>query len=95
MDIISMIPIGHDNGVTLSDLVKRTGAGEREIRNAISKARNAIVIVNLQDGKGYFIPTEKEAGLAYKWLKQEEARERNHRATLKGARKFLNSRKGL
>lgn len=96
MDILSVIPIGHENGITQEKLAKKLGVSERDVRRAITNAREHEVILNLKDGKGYFIPTEKEEGLILIWLRQEEAHQRTHLATLKGARKFLNrKRKGL
>lgn len=49
MDFITEIPI------TREELVKLTGLPDRQIRELIEqKRREGVIILNLQDGKGYF-----------------------------------------
>lgn len=54
INIIDYIPIGRDNAVTRSYLAAVTGLRDRQIRDAIAKARRDNVIINTQDGKGYY-----------------------------------------
>lgn len=61
MDILSYIPTGRENAVTRKELCIRTGLTDREIRQKIEKARkDGNIIINLQDGKGYYQPEGTE-----------------------------------
>lgn len=55
-DIASFIPIGHENAITRRRLSVLTGLGDRTVRELIAKARETSVILNLQDGNGYYRP---------------------------------------
>lgn len=56
MDIVDYIPFGRENAVTRAQLRSRTGIDDRTIRDMIADARRDTVILNMQDGKGYFRP---------------------------------------
>lgn len=56
MNIIDYIPVGHRNAVTRDELRLMTGMHDRQIRRAIEKARSECIILNVQDGKGYYRP---------------------------------------
>ncbi len=88
-DILSYIPEGHDNAVTVEELIVRTGMDRRKIRELVSEARAEHCIINLQDGHGYFIPTEDESALVKRYLAQEYSRHKNHQISLMGAEKWL------
>lgn len=61
MDIIGYIPRGHENAVTRNRLEAMTGLSDRVVREQIETARkNGAMIINLQDGKGYFRPSNLE-----------------------------------
>jgi len=56
MSILDYIPTGKDNAVTRAQLCAQTGLGDRAVRKLIEIARvEGAVIVNHQDGKGYYI----------------------------------------
>ena len=52
--IIDAVSYGHDNAVTREELSRRTGLSDRALRDGINKSEE--LIINLQDGKGYFRP---------------------------------------
>lgn len=53
MDFITEIPI------TREELVKLTGLPDRQVRELIEQKRHeGVLILNLQDGKGYFISND-------------------------------------
>lgn len=75
MEIKSYIPIGHENAVTIDTLMNMTGLSNRSVRKAI--AESDAIILNLQDGKGYFRMnprTKAERAFAEKYSAQEKAR---------------------
>lgn len=91
IDIVPYIPCGHDNGATEYDLAKWTGLTPRAVRIAISKARYKTVILNMQDGRGYFRPAEdrSEDYMISEWVRQEESRLKKHASALHAAREFV------
>lgn len=56
MNIIDYIPIGRANAVTREQLEILTGFSDRKIRDQIHEARRFAPIINISDGKGYYIP---------------------------------------
>ena len=75
MEIKSYIPIGHENAVTIDTLMNMTGLSNRAVRRAI--AESDAIILNLQDGKGYFRMnprTKAERAFAEKYSAQEKSR---------------------
>lgn len=55
MNIIDYIPEGREHGVSREKLCELTGLGDRAMREKIKEARlKGEVIVNLQDGAGYY-----------------------------------------
>lgn len=93
MNILEYIPIGHENGYTLEQIAILSGEDKRVVRDLISKARQEVVIINLQDGYGYFLPKEDEEELVERWLKQELSRLKSHALSLRGARGFIKNGK--
>lgn len=89
MNLVDFIPYGHDNAITSNQLGALTGLCSRDIRKIISQAKRDTLIVNLQDGKGYFKPTKDERELVERYLKQEESRFKTIAWTLRSAREFL------
>lgn len=56
-NILDLIPVGHENAIRRSKLCELTGKDDRAMRNLIMEQRNAgAVILNMQDGRGYFRP---------------------------------------
>lgn len=89
--LLSLIPSGRSNAISRNKLVELMGIPDRQVRKIIKDARRRTPIINLQNGKGYFIPTEEEKPLVDKWLKQETARAKTTFWAMRGAREFLNS----
>ena len=94
MDITDYLNIGHDKALNTRQLAKVTSLDERFVRELISKARRKTVILNLQDGKGYFLPSKEERPLVERWVKQEESRLKQHALALRSARKELHKLEG-
>ena len=75
MDIKKYIPKGHSNAVTIETLMAMTGMSNRQVRRAI--AESDAIILNMQDGKGYFRMnprTKAERAFAEKYYAQEKSR---------------------
>jgi len=89
MDIVDYIPFGRKNAITRTRLMIVTGLNDRQIREQISQARRDTVILNMQDGKGYFRPLPEERKLVEAYARQETARLRSIGWSLKAARKML------
>lgn len=89
MNIIDYIPRGHDNAIHSSVLCSVLDISPRQVREAVSQAMlDGNVILNLQDGNGYFVPTESERGLVEQYIRQEEHRAKTNLAKLKAARNW-------
>ena len=59
MELLEQIGVGKENAVTLLQLQWRTGEKERAIRREIQQLReDGHLIINDQDGKGYYIATD-------------------------------------
>lgn len=75
MDIKKYIPMGHSNAVSIETLMAMTGMSNRQVRRAI--AESDAIILNMQDGKGYFRMnprTKAERAFAEKYSAQEKSR---------------------
>ena len=75
MEIKDFIPMGHENAVRMDTLMAMTGLGNRQVRKMISESD--AIILNLQDGKGYFRMnprTKAERAFAQKYSAQEKSR---------------------
>lgn len=71
------IPEGKENAITREELRQRTGLEDRALRDHIAGARrNGALIINLQDGRGYYKPTVKDYREAKHFRDQEYARAR-------------------
>jgi hypothetical protein len=89
MNIIDFIPIGSNNAITRARLCELTGMRDREVRERISIACNDNVIINLQDGNGYFIPDETERFLIERYYHQELSRLKANAKKVKMLREVL------
>ena len=77
-----------DKPITRKKLVELTGKGDRAVRESITKERlKGKVIINMQDGRGYFLPNDMD--VLEKWYEGERGRALVLLAQLKGARKIL------
>ena len=52
--VLDAIPYGKENAVTREYLAARTGLPDRQVRKAIEEIRRSHIILNDQDGKGYY-----------------------------------------
>lgn len=59
-DIVKYIPYGRENAISRDDLAIKVGCSDRIMRDLISKARKKTVIINIQNGSGYYRPTEND-----------------------------------
>lgn len=89
LNIIDEIPVGRAKAITGKALSYKTGIAERHIREMISEARKTTVILNFQDGRGYFRPSDDEMHLVKRWKLQEESRLKRHALALRAARQFV------
>lgn len=61
MNITDYIPAGKENAITRAQLCALTGFSDRAVRQLIEVARiEGEVIINNQDGKGYYISQDPE-----------------------------------
>ena len=91
-DILDYIPTGSMNAIERVILRLKTGLKDRQKRRLIHFARRKIPILNMQDGKGYFIPDMnniKDINLLVRYVQQEESRLRRIAWSLMGARRTL------
>lgn len=92
IDILEYIPIGHEKAVSRQTLSRIAGISDREVRRLIHKARRDNVILNMQDGSGYFRPDMQDPDdvlAVQRYVKQEESRIKSIGWALKPARKAL------
>ena len=78
MYILDYIPTGHSNAITRETLQSLTHLSDRKIRVLIAEANKSapddVLIINLQDGMGYFRPAPDEDYLVRVWRMQEKVR---------------------
>ena len=92
IDILDYIRTGHDRAITRAELSDLTGIDDRTIRDMIHYARRDIPILNMQDGRGYFIPDMnilEERMMLMKYIRQEESRLKSIGWALKTARRAM------
>ena len=92
MDILDYIPTGSKNAVRRSYLSDILHTSDREIRRMIQTARRKIPILNLSDGKGYYIQdmnSKEDRKKLVQYVRQEESRLKSIGWALKAARQTL------
>lgn len=89
IDIVKYIPFGKENDISRNSLCMKTGLSDRSMRELINRARKRVVIINLQNGNGYYRPTKEEISDVKKFKKQEENRAKEIFKGLQPVRKFL------
>lgn len=92
MDILEYIPYGRENAVKRRYLRELLGVSDRDMRRLLSEARKEVVILNLQDGEGYYRPTNREE--LYSYILQEKARAEKILKTINVAVREYNSIEG-
>lgn len=61
MNILSLIPQGKKNAISRTELRYRAQLNDRVMRELIEQERrNGAIILNLQDGRGYYRPAPDE-----------------------------------
>ena len=94
MNILDYIPTGHKNAVSRRWLQTVTRLNDRKIRDMISAVNTGgednELIINLQDGKGYFRPAENEKNLVRNWIAIESSRTAENRLNVDAAKRYLN-----
>lgn len=91
-DILNFIPVGSRNAVKRKFLNSLTGLKDRNMRDRLHDVRMKIPIINLQNGKGYFIPDmnrKEDVVLLIRWVKQEKSRIRENQIIVETAEKTL------
>lgn len=85
-NIVDMIPCGHENAVTRAELARLTGESDRSIRDSINRSDE--LVINLQDGRGYFKPLPEEAHLVEEWIMIMRSRVREENRRIRLARRW-------
>lgn len=97
MNILDYIPTGHKNAVSRRWLQTATRLNDRKIRDMISAVNTGgednELIINLQDGKGYFRPAPGEDRLVGVWKAMESSRCKSVNANVEAAQQYLNRNK--
>lgn len=90
IDIAKYIPFGRENAIGRAELAMKVGCSDRVMRDLINTARKREVIVNIQNGSGYYRPTKDDVGEVEQFKRQEENRAKDIFRGLQPVRKFLN-----
>jgi len=89
IDITKYIPFGKENAISRDDLALKVGCSDRTMRDLINEARKRVVIINIQNGNGYYQPTKSDKAEVEKYKNQEESRAKEIFKGLQPVRKFL------
>ena len=89
--VYNALGVGKEQAVSRRELSSRTGIRDRGVREAIEALRSDMAVLNLERGKGYYIPEPTAQGKreAAQWLARQERRVRSLKAAQRGARRFL------
>ena len=90
MNIVDFIPIGSKHAITREKLCNITGYPDRKIRELITLAGTEHIIINLQDGNGYFIPADDEKVLIERYYHQEKSRLKANEKKVLMLERYLN-----
>nr|DAW41402.1 MAG TPA: hypothetical protein [Bacteriophage sp.] len=97
MDILDYIPTGHNNAIPRKELQRLTRMNDREIRKLIAdtnkNAPDDVLIINMQDGMGYFRPAPDEKYLVRNWRMQMRSRASENDEGADAADRYLNAMK--
>lgn len=56
MELMDLLGVGRETAITRRELCMKMGLSDRMVRREIERARNeGVLIVNAQDGEGYYI----------------------------------------
>ncbi len=84
--VVDVIPVGYENAITMTELEQITGLDNRAIRKSISDSEE--LVINLQDGQGYFKPAETETDLVEIWKAITKSRIKELQARVRQAKKW-------
>lgn len=78
-NIVDLIPKGSDNAISREALLDKCilfgiAINDRAMRKAIEDARKSHCVLNLSDGKGYFIPDKNDQDKLRHYINQEHDR---------------------
>lgn len=93
VDVVKLIPFGKENAISRDKLAAKVGCSDRTMRDLINKARRKVVIINLQNGSGYYRPTDDDAEDVLKFKIQEENRAKDIFNNLQPVREFLRGKR--
>lgn len=88
--VFNAIGVGKKNATSRRILVEKTGYSDRLIRKAIEALRHDHVILNMDNGSGYYIPADTQQGQreAAAWVSRQNRRIRSIKAATKAAVDF-------
>lgn len=94
ISVIDLIPIGSKNAITREALLNKCTVfgiafNDRQMRKLIEDARAENCILNLSDGRGYFIPDKNDQDKLRHYVNQEHDRSMTILRNLKMARAML------
>ncbi len=89
IDVVKFIPFGKENAISRDKLAAKIGCTDRTMRDLVNKARKRVVIINLQDGDGYYRPTDEDMEDVLRYKKQEENRATEVFGNLQPVREFI------
>lgn len=96
-ELKELIPVGRNHPISRELLCALTGMSDRQVRDAIAKARRDTVILNMQDGAGYYRPDLSdpfEQMEVERFVNQETSRLRSIGWSLKAAREAVKDAAG-
>lgn len=85
--LIDLIPVGYP--ITRQRLCELTGLTDRKVRDEIHHLRRNYCILNMQDGQGYYRPSEDDREQVEAFIRQEASRAKSIFWAQKGAKKWL------
>ena len=91
--ILECIPIGSQNPIKRSELADRIVMTDRDRIDLLDQEKRIMPIINMQDGKGYYIPdmnVPRDRRLLLLWTKQELSRAKEIIECIKPAVTTLN-----
>lgn len=94
MNISELVPKGKKNAISRAELLRRcnefgVAKSDREMRRLIQNARANACILNLSDGRGYFVPDKSDIAELKHYINQEHDRGKAILRNLKTARATL------
>ncbi len=93
-NIVDLIPKGSDNAISREALLDKCilfgiALNDRAMRKAIEDARKSVTILNMQDGRGYFLPDKNDQDKLRHYINQEHDRSMTILRNLKMAKAML------